>query len=91
MAKPIRLVAAAAVICFTVPACGPILDLRDHVSPRYGPSTPYGELKRDFWGRRYLVPYPDQMQRAREEVDREAAAASLEATRAPTGSDGPAR
>jgi hypothetical protein len=38
--------------------CGPLMDLRDSIGPlKPGPMTPYGQLKRDFWGNTYLEPY----------------------------------
>ena len=48
----------AFLICLAVPACGPALDLRDAIQGRYGPNTPTGSWKRDFWGRSYFEPYP---------------------------------
>src|SRR5262249_39198910 len=39
--------------------CGPLMDLRDAIGPtRYGPMTPYGQIKHDFWGNTYIEPYP---------------------------------
>jgi hypothetical protein len=39
--------------------CGALMDLRDALGPtKYGPLTPHGQIKRDFWGNTYIEPYP---------------------------------
>jgi hypothetical protein len=61
------------VMGFTVHAlsgCGPLMELRDTFGPtRYGPMTPYGEIKHDFWGNSYIEPYP--LPPSRESIRRE--------------------
>jgi hypothetical protein len=50
--------ASAALIVLILPACGPLMDFRDSLSPgMLGPYTPNGQIKRDFWGNTYLEPY----------------------------------
>jgi hypothetical protein len=44
--------------CLAVTGCGPLLDKLDDERGLVGRYTPYGEWKRDFWGRRYLENYP---------------------------------
>lgn len=57
LAKP-----GAFLICITVSACGPALDIRDAVEGRLGPYTPYGKYERDLWGQTRFVPYKSSPQ-----------------------------
>lgn len=54
--------ALVALGCLISPACGPVMDLRDALHPeRVGSMTPFGQIKHDFWGNRYIEPYPVEM------------------------------
>jgi hypothetical protein len=50
---------AALLTCLAIPACGPALDLYGCLPGLYGPYTPGGKIKHDFWGNSYIEPYKD--------------------------------
>jgi len=60
MKRSIRFLAVLALLALA--GCGPLLDLRNAAQdavgpPRVGPMTPHGQIKHDFWGRKYIEPY----------------------------------